>query len=154
MNPSKFTKTLLVLNSLLILGIIFWLYRLHETRPPRPHANWEPVKEEEINRQTLNLGCGESQLVYTNTGKLVENLVFVFENRCEFLAFAERGDSSETKEQIIIPGYSISPKSNSRQASFELRPGERFSATCTRISTVANEGCTVRWWISARRPRV
>lgn len=151
---SIWTSRLTIINFLLILAILGWFFGVKKgNQANRPFEPWKVIPEASIEKKTLSLDCGGSQEVYKNTGELTENLVFVFENKCEFQAFAEKMDSSEVKKQIIIPGYSLRPGTNQRQSSFELGPGESFQATCSNISTVANEGCTVTWWISARRNR-
>lgn len=107
---------------------------------------WQPVTNPI--KTTSNLECGEEQILYTNSSNKMEMLIFKFNNKCEFSAYAWASDSDtlmKAATHITIPGR------RSVQTSYDLNPGDSFNALCSMVSTIANEGCEVTYWVAATK---
>jgi hypothetical protein len=107
---------------------------------------WKPVPNP--NKIAVRLECGEERILYTNTSNKMEMLIFRFKNDCEFFAQAW----VTGKDSILIASTQVTiPGRSSLQTSYELNPGNSFSALCSMVSTVANEGCEVTYWVAATK---
>lgn len=137
---SNVSNWLTLFNTALIIVLLIFVFKLNARVP----AAWMPVANPA--KTTIHLNCGEDSTVYTNTGSKEELLIFQYDNNCEFTAYAYK----ENRDSVSLSSLSI-PGRTLKQASFELKPGERFVCHCSLVSTIENKGCDVTRWIAATR---
>lgn len=92
--------------------------------------------------------CGEQQKIYTNSSQKTEMLIFKLQDKCEFPAYVWAGSSDST---LTAGTETTIPARKTIQSSCDLKPGESFYVLCSNVSTVANEGCELTYWIAATK---